>query len=157
MTAGSIEIDRKDIRKSSPWRSCAARSALYRKRACCSPVRLLRTCVSAMTKRPTKKSAARLRSRRQRILSKKKEEKYDSPIAQGGSNASGGQKQRLAIARTIAKSEDFIFDDSFSALDMKTDARRCARRCMKRQGQHDHSCGAANQYDPACRADFGAG
>ena len=52
-----------------------------------------------------------------------KEEKYDSPIAQGGSNVSGGQKQRLAIARAIAKDPKiFIFDDSFSALDMKTDA-----------------------------------
>lgn len=52
-----------------------------------------------------------------------KKEKYDSPIAQGGSNVSGGQKQRLAIARAIAKDPKiFIFDDSFSALDLKTDA-----------------------------------
>lgn len=52
-----------------------------------------------------------------------KKEKYDSPIAQGGSNVSGGQKQRLAIARAIAKkAKVLVFDDSFSALDMKTDA-----------------------------------
>ena len=52
-----------------------------------------------------------------------KDEQYDSPIAQGGSNVSGGQKQRLAIARAIAKDPQiFIFDDSFSALDLKTDA-----------------------------------
>lgn len=52
-----------------------------------------------------------------------KEKKYDSEIAQGGSNVSGGQKQRLAIARAIAKDPKiFIFDDSFSALDLKTDA-----------------------------------
>ncbi|MCI7243052.1 MAG: ABC transporter ATP-binding protein/permease [Lachnobacterium sp.] len=52
-----------------------------------------------------------------------KDDKYDSSIAQGGSNVSGGQKQRLAIARAIAKdSKIFIFDDSFSALDLKTDA-----------------------------------
>ncbi len=52
-----------------------------------------------------------------------KEEKLDTPIAQGGTNVSGGQKQRLAIARAIAKKPDiFIFDDSFSALDFKTDA-----------------------------------
>ena len=51
-----------------------------------------------------------------------KEEQYDDPIAQGGSNVSGGQKQRLSIARAIAKKpEIFIFDDSFSALDFKTD------------------------------------
>lgn len=53
-----------------------------------------------------------------------KDEKYDSYISQGGSNVSGGQKQRLAIARAIAKDPKvFVFDDSFSALDMKTDAK----------------------------------
>ncbi len=53
-----------------------------------------------------------------------KEKKYQEPIAQGGSNVSGGQKQRLAIARAIAKNpEIFIFDDSFSALDFKTDSK----------------------------------
>lgn len=52
-----------------------------------------------------------------------KEDRYDSAIAQGGSNVSGGQKQRLAIARAIAKNPKIcIFDDSFSALDLKTDA-----------------------------------
>ena len=52
-----------------------------------------------------------------------KQEKYDSVIAQGGSNVSGGQKQRLAIARAIAKQPKiYVFDDSFSALDLKTDA-----------------------------------
>ena len=52
-----------------------------------------------------------------------KDDRYDSAIAQGGSNVSGGQKQRLAIARAIAKDPKiFVFDDSFSALDLKTDA-----------------------------------
>ena len=51
-------------------------------------------------------------------------EKYQDTIAQGGSNVSGGQKQRLSIARAIAKDpEIFIFDDSFSALDFKTDSK----------------------------------
>ncbi|MDD6656362.1 MAG: ABC transporter ATP-binding protein [Lachnospiraceae bacterium] len=51
-----------------------------------------------------------------------KEETYDSPIAQGGTNVSGGQKQRLSIARAIAgRPKVFLFDDSFSALDYKTD------------------------------------
>lgn len=53
-----------------------------------------------------------------------KEEGFNTEIAQGGTNVSGGQKQRLAIARAIAKKpEVFIFDDSFSALDFKTDAK----------------------------------
>ncbi|MDE7366478.1 MAG: ABC transporter ATP-binding protein/permease [Lachnospiraceae bacterium] len=52
-----------------------------------------------------------------------KSQQYESSIAQGGSNVSGGQKQRLSIARAIAKHPKiFIFDDSFSALDFKTDA-----------------------------------
>lgn len=52
-----------------------------------------------------------------------KPEGYESELAQGGSNVSGGQKQRLSIARAIAKNPDiYIFDDSFSALDYKTDS-----------------------------------
>ena len=59
-----------------------------------------------------------------------KPEKYRSPIAQGGTNVSGGQKQRLSIARAIAKKpEIFIFDDSFSALDLKTDSN--LRKALK--------------------------
>lgn len=59
-----------------------------------------------------------------------KEGKYDSEVAQGGNNVSGGQKQRLAIARAIAKKPKiYIFDDSFSALDYKTDA--ALRRALK--------------------------
>lgn len=53
-----------------------------------------------------------------------KKEKYESAISQGGTNVSGGQKQRLAIARAIVKQPKiYVFDDSFSALDMKTDAK----------------------------------
>lgn len=52
------------------------------------------------------------------------EQGYDSPVAQGGKNVSGGQKQRLSIARAVAqKPEIMIFDDSFSALDYKTDKK----------------------------------
>lgn len=57
---------------------------------------------------------------------------YRSPIAQGGTNVSGGQKQRLSIARAIAKKPKvYLFDDSFSALDYKTDA--ALRRALKEQ------------------------
>lgn len=65
-----------------------------------------------------------------------KKEGYESQIAQGGSNVSGGQKQRLAIARAIAKQPKiFIFDDSFSALDMKTDVK--LRRALE---EHVKDC-----------------
>lgn len=61
-----------------------------------------------------------------------KPEGVDSPIAQGGTNVSGGQKQRLSIARAIAKEpEIYIFDDSFSALDYKTDV--VLRRALKNE------------------------
>lgn len=61
-----------------------------------------------------------------------KEDGFDSPIAQGGTNVSGGQKQRLSIARAIAKNPDiYIFDDSFSALDYKTDV--VLRKALKKE------------------------
>lgn len=64
-----------------------------------------------------------------------KREKYDSAISQGGANVSGGQKQRLSIARAIAKHPDiFLFDDSFSALDYKTDV--ALRRALKEQTEN---------------------
>ncbi len=56
--------------------------------------------------------------------------RYEAPVSQGGTNVSGGQKQRLSIARAIAKDpEIFIFDDSFSALDFKTDSQ--LRKALK--------------------------
>lgn len=61
-----------------------------------------------------------------------KPDKYESEIAQGGTNVSGGQKQRLSIARAIAKNpEIYIFDDSFSALDYKTDV--ALRKALKEE------------------------
>lgn len=66
------------------------------------------------------KEAARIAQAEDFIL--EKEEQFDSVIAQGGTNVSGGQKQRLSIARAIAKNPKiYLFDDSFSALDYKTD------------------------------------
>ncbi|MEK4513206.1 ABC transporter ATP-binding protein [Paenibacillus anaericanus] len=62
------------------------------------------------------------------------EDGYDSVIAQGGSNVSGGQKQRLSIARALVRqAEVYIFDDSFSALDFKTDAK--LRAALKQETQ----------------------
>ena len=60
------------------------------------------------------------------------QEGFDTVIAQGGTNVSGGQKQRLSIARAlVGKPEIYIFDDSFSALDFKTDAR--LRAALKKE------------------------
>ena len=61
-----------------------------------------------------------------------KEEKYKAPISQGGNNVSGGQKQRLSIARALAiNPEILVFDDSFSALDLKTD--RALREALEKE------------------------
>lgn len=64
-----------------------------------------------------------------------KPEGFDSPVAQGGGNVSGGQKQRLSIARALAKNAPiYIFDDSFSALDFKTDS--ALRKALKENTGH---------------------
>lgn len=76
------------------------------------------------------KEAAQIAQAEDFIAGKRKQ--YESPIAQGGSNVSGGQKQRLSIARAIAKRPDiYIFDDSFSALDYKTDV--ALRNALKKK------------------------
>ena len=67
-----------------------------------------------------------------------KDEKYDYKISQGGQNVSGGQKQRLAIARALSKeSEIYVFDDTFSALDFKTDKK--LRKALKKE-MKDATC-----------------
>ena len=67
-----------------------------------------------------------------------KDEQYDYKISQGGQNVSGGQKQRLAIARALSKeSEIYVFDDTFSALDFKTDKK--LRKALK-QEMKDATC-----------------
>ena len=81
-----------------------------------------------------------------------KEEGMESPIAQGGSNVSGGQKQRLSIARAIAKQpEIYIFDDSFSALDFKTDA--ALRKALKKETEEATTLIVAQRISTILHAD----
>ena len=81
-----------------------------------------------------------------------KEEKVDSEIAQGGTNVSGGQKQRLSIARAIAKRpEIYIFDDSFSALDYKTDV--VLRRALKKETKDAKTLIVAQRISTILHAD----
>ena len=81
-----------------------------------------------------------------------KEDKYESSIAQGGSNVSGGQKQRLSIARAIAKDpEIFVFDDSFSALDYKTDAK--LREALKEKTENKTVIIVAQRINTILHAD----
>ena len=78
--------------------------------------------------------------------------KYDSHIARGGTNVSGGQKQRLAIARAVARDpEIYIFDDSFSALDYKTDAT--LRRELKKYTKNATSMIVAQRIGTIINAD----
>ena len=83
---------------------------------------------------------------------KQKENTYQSEIAQGGSNVSGGQKQRLSIARAIAKDpEIFVFDDSFSALDYKTDSK--LRAALQEKTQHKTVIIVAQRINTILNAD----
>ena len=77
---------------------------------------------------------------------------YDSEIAQGGNNVSGGQKQRLSIARAIAKDpEIFVFDDSFSALDYKTDSK--LREALKEKTENKTVIIVAQRINTILNAD----
>lgn len=81
-----------------------------------------------------------------------KPKKYDDYISQGGANVSGGQKQRLAIARAIAKNPKiFVFDDSFSALDMKTDAK--LRKALSRHVKNSTEIIVAQRISTILHAD----
>ena len=82
----------------------------------------------------------------------KMDNKYDTHIASGGTNVSGGQKQRLAIARAIARDpEIYIFDDSFSALDYKTDAT--LRKTLKEHTKTSTSLNVAQRIGTIMNAD----
>ena len=123
VTEGSVSIDGVDVRDMSQkeLRDCLGyvpQKGVLFSGTIDSNIRYGKTDISE----EEVKTAARIAQAQDFIEEKPKG--YHSPIAQGGTNVSGGQKQRLSIARAIAKKpEIFIFDDSFSALDFKTDSR----------------------------------
>lgn len=122
VTEGSITIDGKDIRT-------ITQASLRDKIGLVPQKGVLFSGTIASNLRFGKESATDMEIQRAAQIAQaetfieEKSKGYESSIAQGGSNVSGGQKQRLSIARAIAKNpEIYIFDDSFSALDFKTDA-----------------------------------
>lgn len=122
VTEGSITIDGKDIRT-------ITQASLRGKIGLVPQKGVLFSGTIASNLRFGKESATDMEIQRAAQIAQaetfieEKSKGYESSIAQGGSNVSGGQKQRLSIARAIAKNpEIYIFDDSFSALDFKTDA-----------------------------------
>ncbi|MDO4601419.1 MAG: ABC transporter ATP-binding protein [Eubacteriales bacterium] len=123
VTEGSVSIDGVDVRDMSQkeLRDCIGyvpQKGVLFSGTIDSNIRYGKTDISE----EEVKTAARIAQAQDFI--EEKPQAYHSPIAQGGTNVSGGQKQRLSIARAIAKKpEIFIFDDSFSALDFKTDSR----------------------------------
>ena len=99
-------------------------SAWSRRRRTCSPAPSVSNLLYGKPDATDEELWRRSRSRRPRDFVEAMPEGLDAPIAQGGTNVSGGQRQRLAIARAVVRSpEIYLFDDSFSALDLATDAR----------------------------------
>ena len=129
VTSGAVRVDGVDVREMAKKDLCARLGYVPQKSVLFSGTidsNLRYGCTDASEEEI--REAAEIAQASEFI--EEKEEKYDTPIAQGGTNVSGGQKQRLSIARAIAKKpEILIFDDSFSALDYKTDV--ALRRALK--------------------------
>ena len=133
-TAGAVRVDGVDVRDLDPEVLWVADRAGPAAGASCSPARSAATCCTASPTPPTTRSGRRSRSPRRATSSRRCPRGSTPPIAQGGTNVSGGQRQRLAIARALVRRpEIYLFDDSFSALDLATDARlRAALRPVTR-------------------------
>ncbi len=124
VVGGTVLVDGVDVRELGARRAVAA----DRDRAAAA-VPVLRhgrvaTCATATPTRPTTSCGRPSRSPRRATSWRRCPSGLEAPIAQGGTNVSGGQRQRLAIARALVRQpEIYLFDDSFSALDLGTDAR----------------------------------
>ncbi len=120
VTCGRITMDGVDIRKMSQKKLRDLIGYVPQKGVLFSGTIASNICFAGNVSEGQMREAAQIAQAQEFIT--EKDEQFDSSISQGGSNVSGGQKQRLSIARAIAKNPKvFLFDDSFSALDYKTD------------------------------------
>ena len=136
---------------------CGAASGSCPRSPTCSPARWPPTCATATPTPPTTSCGRRSRSPRPPTSCAAMPGGLDAPIAQGGTNVSGGQRQRLAIARALVRQpEIYLFDDSFSALDLATDARLRAALAPRHRRRHRGDRGPAGVDDHRRRPDPGA-
>ncbi len=122
VTEGSVLVDGVDVREAS-LKGLRDRIGYVPQKGVLFTGTVMENLTFGATQIPEERAKASARVAQAEGFVLEREGGYDGDIAQGGSNVSGGQKQRLSIARAIAKDpEIYIFDDSFSALDFKTDA-----------------------------------
>ena len=119
--AGKVIVDGQDVRK-RPLKQLRQKLPWFLKRLFCSLVRFVKTYNGEKKRCDRRGMLASIRDRQSRDFVEALPQKLDTPIFEGGKNFSGGQKQRLTIARAIiAKPDILILDDSLSALDYQTD------------------------------------
>ncbi len=124
VTSGAVLVDGVDVRDLEPRSSCGGGSASCRSGPTCSPAPWPATCATASPTPPTTQLWQALEVAQAADFVRAMPGGLEAPIAQGGTNVSGGQRQRLAIARVLVRAPQiYLFDDSFSALDLATDAR----------------------------------
>ena len=124
VTAGTGARSTASTSASSRPTTCGAASGSCRRSPTCSRAPWRATCATASPTPPRTRSGRRSRVAQAADFVSAMPGGLDAPITQGGTNVSGGQRQRLAIARALVKRpEIYLFDDSFSALDLATDAR----------------------------------
>ena len=125
VTGGSVLVDGVDVRELRPRRCSGRRIGLVPQRPYLFSGTVAQQPALRQPRRDRRRAVGvRSRSRRRATSSRRCPSGLEAPIAQGGTNVSGGQRQRLAIARALVRQpEIYLFDDSFSALDLGTDAR----------------------------------